>query len=1493
MSIIPAPLGTTKARTLYKRGPGPSGMIINLPEMHVRRLRSRLLIATVLSGIAVGTGAAHAATRFTQVGFEDNSLTGWTVGGGVTLVGSDQLNLGGTPFEVGARGSFMARILPNGSNINRSAAEALLGLTAGSIAATNAPGFAASTNFGLMTRSFNLAAGTYSFGWSYAAQDYDPYDDGVFFSLVGAGVQRINVLAGNISGQPDSVIVGTYGSTPWRIATFTIDVTGTYQLGFGAYNNLDDGLDPVLFLDDGLGLLSANGVPIDPVGSDSGPGTVDNSQPNFPVSQIGSGVQPVMDGGTLLVDAPGTVTAAITINAAGGTVDTNGLDSTFSGDLSGTGGLTKTGAGTLTLTGANSYQGGTTISGGRLVASTGSIVGDVVNNAVFEMAQASDGTFAGSISGTGQLVKSGAGTLTLTGTNSHQGGTTVEAGRLVASTTTLSGNVTNNSVFELAQASDGTFAGAISGTGQLVKSGAGTLTLTGTNSHQGGTTVEAGRLVASTTTLSGNVTNNGVFELAQTGNGTFSGAISGTGQLVKSGAGTLTLTGTNSHQGGTTVEAGRLVASTTTLSGNVTNNGVFELAQTGNGTFSGAISGTGQLVKSGSGTLTLTGANSHQGGTTVEAGRLVASTTTLSGNVTNNGVFELAQTGNGTFAGAISGTGQLIKSGTGTLTLTGTNSHQGGTTVEAGRLVASTTTLSGNVTNNGVFELAQTGNGTFAGAISGTGQLVKSGAGTLTLTGTNSHQGGTTVEAGRLVASTTTLGGNVTNNGVFELAQTSNGTFSGAISGTGQLVKSGTGTLTLTGTNSHQGGTTIEAGRLVASTTTLSGNVTNNGVFELAQASNGTFSGAISGTGQLVKSGTGTLTLTGANAGLNLAVNEGVVEAASQQALGSTGGTISLGANTAFRAGANLVVSQTLGVAGSGARIDTGVHEVTLAGGASGNACLTKTGAGRLVFAAPAGNAIGACVEQGAARFNSSFAGNVFVEANGRAEGSGQIAGNMEVRGVLAPGNSPGVLTVNGSVTQFAGSTLAIDIDGANPGNGAGFHDQINLVGAGSVFTAAGSVSAILRGITGAANNNFTPQIGQTFEIVTAQGGIAGRFDTVVQPVAGLPANSRFDVIYRRNAILLAVTPGSYAALMSPSGIRNRVAAGAALDTLRAGADGTPAGTVLFAGLAGLNGAALGTTIEQLAGGVHASAVDATLAGTRGVRGDLIGRLGRGAADSDGAARDNGLWGNVRGQQLDVGQDSASAGYRVNALAFSVGADRRVARNVTVGLAASYAENDLDQNGYGAGQTRSYHAHAYGSWQAGKAYVAAAASIGIDDYALNRSVGLIDGGARMHADTDGVSLGFDVEAGYALSAGKVAVTPIVGVSYDRLTREAVTERGNAAVALRFDDGRREAFAGKAGVRADAALGGGDGALRLFGQAMVEHQLGRTAARLSPVLAGVRFTSEAASPGRTALTGAAGVTGRLGARVSIDVGYQYAHWSNADAHNAQATLRLSW
>ncbi|EHN1425968.1 autotransporter-associated beta strand repeat-containing protein, partial [Salmonella enterica] len=333
------------------------------------------------------------------------------------------------------------------------------------------------------------------------------------------------------------------------------------------------------------------------------------------------------------------------------------------------------------------------------------------------------------------------------------GGTTISGGTLVASNVEAlgTGDVTNNATLELNTGGD--FINNIGGTGRVEKSGDETLTLSGANSYTGGTLISGGTLVATSVEAlgSGDVTDNAVLEL-NTG-GTFDNAISGSGQVVKSGDKMLTLSGANSYSGGTLISDGTLVASNVEAlgTGDVTNDAVLEL-NTG-GDFDNAISGSGQVVKSGDETLTLSGANSYTGGTTISGGTLVATNVEAlgTGDVTNNATLEL-NTG-GTFDNAISGSGQVVKSGDDVLTLSGANSYSGGTLISDGTLVASNVEAlgTGDVTDDATLEL-NTG-GTFDNAIGGSGNVVKSGADTLTLSGSNSYTGGTTISGGTLVAS--------------------------------------------------------------------------------------------------------------------------------------------------------------------------------------------------------------------------------------------------------------------------------------------------------------------------------------------------------------------------------------------------------------------------------------------------------------------------------------------------------------------------------------------------------------------------------------------------------------------------------------------------------------------------------------------------------------------------------------------------------------------
>ncbi|EDS3576433.1 AIDA autotransporter-like protein ShdA, partial [Salmonella enterica subsp. enterica] len=351
------------------------------------------------------------------------------------------------------------------------------------------------------------------------------------------------------------------------------------------------------------------------------------------------------------------------------------------------------------------------------------------------------------------LIKQGAGTLILNAENTYTGGTTISGGTLVATNVEAlgSGDVTDDATLELN--TGGTFDNAISGSGQVVKSGDDVLTLSGANSYSGGTLISDGTLVASNVEAlgTGDVTDNATLEL-NTG-GTFDNAISGSGQVVKSGDETLTLSGTNSYTDGTLISGGTLVASNVEAlgTGDVTDNAVLEL-NTG-GDFDNAISGSGQVVKSGDETLTLSGANSYTGGTTISGGTLVASNVEAlgTGDVTDNAT--LALNAGGDFTNNISGSGQVVKSGDDVLTLSGSNTYTGGTTISGGTLIASNVEAlgTGDVTDNAVLEL-NTG-GDFDNAISGSGQVVKSGDETLTLSGTNTYTGGTLISGGTLVAS--------------------------------------------------------------------------------------------------------------------------------------------------------------------------------------------------------------------------------------------------------------------------------------------------------------------------------------------------------------------------------------------------------------------------------------------------------------------------------------------------------------------------------------------------------------------------------------------------------------------------------------------------------------------------------------------------------------------------------------------------------------------
>ncbi|MCH7643985.1 MAG: autotransporter domain-containing protein [Myxococcales bacterium] len=239
-----------------------------------------------------------------------------------------------------------------------------------------------------------------------------------------------------------------------------------------------------------------------------------------------------------------------------------------------------------------------------------------------------DQQFDDVITDAGRLIKEGDATLTLRGDNNYTGGTEVREGTLLGDTTSLQGDIINNAllVFDQDAGVDGVYAGAITGTGAVQKTGADEVEFTGGNTYAGGTTISAGVLRGHADSLQGDIAveSGATVIFNQAGPDTYSGNLSGDGGFVKEGAGTLTLTGVNTISGQSSLDTGALTGDFSSIPLNLSTAGGTRVTfdHDDNGTYAGSISGMADVTKIGSGTLSLTGIHSFTRLTTVTGGRL-------------------------------------------------------------------------------------------------------------------------------------------------------------------------------------------------------------------------------------------------------------------------------------------------------------------------------------------------------------------------------------------------------------------------------------------------------------------------------------------------------------------------------------------------------------------------------------------------------------------------------------------------------------------------------------------------------------------------------------------------------------------------------------------------------------------------------------------------------------------------------------------------------
>jgi autotransporter-associated beta strand protein len=626
---------------------------------------------------------------------------------------------------------------------------------------------------------------------------------------------------------------------------------------------------------------------------------------------------------TLAVNGVITGTAGTGLVQAGaGTLTLTGDNAPFQGGVTLTGGILSVGSNTALGTAAANLNGGTleastAVSLANLITVGNPTVVGGSNNITFAgpltlssgasltVSDTGTTTFAAALGGPGLLtVAAGTGTVTLSVANStYTGDTTLVSGTLIvgdnsalgpSGTLHLNGGVLQaNATITLANPF------TVGGSAALATGAAAdNLTLNGAGTLNSATALT---LTASpgTVNVAGNLSGAGLLFMDATGtlavsgadNSGFSGAVQLTSGTLSLGSDNALGTGALTLNGGTILSSAAVsIGNNFTVGGAVTVGGSNNLTFTGTGTattsnpltvantatttFSGMLDGLLAIVENAAtANLVLSAANTYAGGTKLTAGTLIVGDDSALGT------------------SVLTLNGGTLQSST-AVTLANTFLVGGGASI--GGSNALTFTGAGTLNSGATLTIANTATTTFSGVLSGAGGLTEAaGTGTLILSAANTYTGATTVTSGTLqigidnaipssnavsVASGATLdlnnfsdsigslagAGNV-NLGSGSLSTGANNTstlFSGIISGSGGLTKTGTGTLTLSGNNTYTGATTVMAGTLLVNGSQQGSSVTVDSGATLGGAG---MVGSVTASGAVSPGGPGTALLQSGN----------------------------------------------------------------------------------------------------------------------------------------------------------------------------------------------------------------------------------------------------------------------------------------------------------------------------------------------------------------------------------------------------------------------------------------------------------------------------------------------------------------------------------------------------------------------------------------------------------------------------------------------------
>lgn len=511
-------------------------------------------------------------------------------------------------------------------------------------------------------------------------------------------------------------------------------------------------------------------------------------------------------------------------------------------------------------------------------------------------------------------------------------------------------------------------------------------------------------------------------------------------------------------------------------------------------------------------------------------------------------------------------------------------------------------------------------------------------------------------------------------------------------------------------------------------------------------------------------------------------------------------------------------------------------------------------------------------VDGGLAVINGTvLGGGTRVEAGGTLAGGGTLADTW-VGGTIAPGNSIGTLTIDGDYVQAAGSVFEAEL----------------LPPATSDLLYVTGTATIEGGTLRAIRSPGTYLLGQSYRILTAEGGLSGAFDTLDD--TGLSPFLSLALLYGANGVNIDVTRG--ASLASAAMTLNQFATATAVD-------GLAIDQGLLVPLTQLDAADAMAAIDQLSGEAHASGQAVLLDSSRMIRNAALARAAHGqdafTAQRDGNAA-TGAWIDVNRQGGHIAGDGNAARVQSSSSNVLVGIDHDFA-GWRVGAFGGTGRTDASVRDRNARlETDSVHLGVYASRAWGPVGLRAGVSHASYDVDAERSVafqGFSDAPlARYDADA---WQGF-VEAGWRLDAGAWSFEPYLQYAHVELDTDGFAEQGDAA-ALNVDAATARADLTTAGMRFAVALrrtGQEQSWLSLRGNLGYRHAGGdQVQAIRARWEGGDAFTVRSPAVTDEAMLVEVGLAARTSANSLFEVGYSGQLSDDARDHGANARFSVQF